>query len=185
MYSFLSPFLPCRTERKLQKLDREGFLLTSIRRDVLLYTLCFDEAEPQNYRYFVYRMDDSGKALVRPMDPREVTLIEIAPLCERVFECDGFSFVGRVRKGVPEDVLRSAIRKRMMCTFKYHLECLAVWIAFPIVFQIVVSTTNAPWQWGSVFAGTVLMGAIYLYHLTAAAISYLERKKAKGNSEGL
>lgn len=178
IYSFLSPYLLCRTERKLQKMAMGGFSLASMQRDMLLYTLCFDETTPQNCQYFVFRMDDTGKALVRSPDPREAALIEIAPLCEEVFECDGFSFIGKVKQDTPEDVLQTAVAKRMKHTSRYHMECLAVWIAFPIVFRIVVAVTKTPWQWGNVFVGIVLMGAIYLYHLVAAAISYFEGKKA-------
>lgn len=178
IYSFLSPFLLCRTERKLQKLALEGFSLTSMQSDMLLYTLFFGKTTPQSCRYFVFRMDDVGKAHVQPIDPREAALIELAPLCEELFECNGFAFIGKVKPDTPENVLQALVAKRMKHTARYHMECLVIWIILPIAIQIVNLLSNTPWRRGSVWGGSVLIGAICLYHLVAASISYFEGKKA-------
>ena len=178
IYSFLSPFLSCRTERKLQELALEGCSLTSMQNDMFLYTLFFDETMPQSCRYFVFQMDDLGKAHVQPIDPREAALIELAPLCEEIFECNGFAFIGKVKPDTPETVLQALVAKRMKHTARYHMECLVVWIILPVATQIVNLLSNTPWRRGSVLVGSVLIGAICLYHLVAASTSYFEGKKA-------
>lgn len=176
---WLPSFLTCYVERMLQKWAREGYQLVSAESEMGLYTFLFEETAPQTARFYVYKQDDLKKSGAYGVSPTYVAKEEMGPYCAEMIECSGYSFVGRLREDVPNDVLRDAVAKRMRNTAKYHLQLLAFWLLMPLVCWLVVTIARLPWQWGNVTVGIPLMGSIYLYHLVAAAVSFFEARTLK------
>ena len=175
---WMPSFLTCHVERMLQRRAREGYQLVSVESEMGLYTFSFENAVPQTARFYVYKQDDLSRSGAYGVSPAWIAKEEIESYCEVVLECDGFSFVGRIREDVPDGVLRDAVTKRMRDTAKYHLQVLAVWLLLPLVFWLVVTVAKLPWQWENAAVGVLLMGVIYLYHLIAAAVSFFEGRAA-------
>lgn len=169
---WMPSFLTCHVERMLQRRAREGYKLVSVESEMGLYTFSFESAVPQTARFYVYKQDDLKRWGAYGVSPACSAKEEMGPYCEEMLECDGFSFVGRIREDVPDGVLRDAVAKRMKNTARYHMECFVVWIILPIAIQIVNLLSNTPWRWWNTAVGVLLMGAIYLYHLIAAAVSF-------------
>ena len=171
---FILPFLTHRVECTLQNMAEAGYVLVSLQKELFWYKLSFAYSSSQNQRYYVFKIADTGKASIRFPDVRENALSEVLPYCAEVFECDGFSFIGKIGPAVPDIVLQRIVSKRMMHTLKHHLKCLALWCLLPLAFRIAVALSKTPWTWGNITAVFVIMGVICTYHLVAALISYAE-----------
>lgn len=173
---WLPSFLTWRAEHVLQKQAEMGYLLMAVENFGSFYTFSFESAPPLPRRFYVLRQDDIGKWGAHGRSPKEIAEEEISPYCAEIFECsDSYSFVAELRQDVPDDVISKTVERRMRNTAKYHVELFAIWLLLPVICLIVLTITNTPWEWGNRSAGAMLMGALLMYHATAAIISYTHR----------
>ena len=131
-FVFLPSFLTRRTERLLESMSRRGYRLYGVREGLPFgYYLTFHTCSIVPRRYYVFRVDDIGRAHRFSFCEQERQ--KLGDRCEPPIYSDYRVLFAAIWQDVPDQEIDALIRDRLKNTIRYHAEIMLVWLVLPVV----------------------------------------------------